>query len=495
MNHLNVLPYETNDPSDISELLALEQALPSALYDVPVSSQMASSYLLPAVQGTGSSAPIPGEGKVSDQKASNRTLPSIDVCFNLPSQTASTPGGASSSHDSVPCIHNSAPPTLSPPVKSILCYDLSSSDPFPDLYIPDPPIPVALGNTNITSSMTSKARDSSPGLDISNSTTPSVQIGYQMTSSQPFQTLCNMVNTVTSTSQAQCFHHLSSVQSSTDSNNVASPDSANINNLMSFEQPSPAPCNVAPSAPGSVNINNQMFFVQPPPAQCNVAQPAPGCSKINNQMVFVQPPPAQCNVAPSAPGSANINNQMFFVQPPPAPYAVEYQVPGCADINNQMSFSQPSPVLYVVAPLAPRSADANQLMSFTSPFTALQYVVPTAPIPGCDNSSHQRNASHLPPASNSFINFAKPTAPKRRCVRISKPALDILNIWFDAHIDHPYPDKGAVDILSSTCNITATQVKKWCTNRRRRRRRQLKTQIPTPTTTNDSKDSIDTESM
>ena len=443
MNHLNVLPYETIDPNDISELLALEQALPSA---VPVSSQMASSYLLPAVQGIGNSAPIPGEVNVSDQMASNQTLPSIDVCFNLPSQTASTPGDASSSHDSVPCIHNSVPPS----VDTILGYDLSSSDPFPDLHIPDPPSPAALGNTTVTSSITSKARQSSPGLDISNSTTPPVQIGYQMNSSQPFQTLYNMVSPVNSTSQAQCFHHLSSVQSSTDSNNVASPDPANINNLMSFEQPSPAPCNVAPSAPGSVNINNQMIFVQPPPAQCNVASPAPGCGNINNQMFFVQPPPVQCNVAPPTPGSANINNQMFLVQLPPAPYAVEHQVPGCADINNQMSFSQPSPVLYVVAPLAPGSADANQLMSFTPSFPGLHNVAPTAP--GCDNSSHQRNTSDLPPAPNSFINFAKPTAPKRRCVRISKPALENLNIWFDAHIDHPYPDKEAVEILSSTCN-------------------------------------------
>ena len=486
MNHHNVLPYETIDPSDIPELLALEQALPSALYDVPVSSQMASSYLFPPVQGNVNSAPTPRESNVSDQMASNQTLPSIDVLFDLASQTASTPGDASSSHDSVPCIHNSAPPTLAPPVDTIFGYDLSSSDPFPDLHIPDPPSPAALGNTTVTSSITSKARHSSPGIDISNSTTPPVQIGYQMNSSQPFQTLYNMVSPVNSTSQAQCFHHLSSVQSSTDSNNVASPDPTNINNLMSFEQPSPAPCNVAPLAPGNVNINNQMIFVQPPPAQCNVASPAPGCGNINNQIFFVQPPPAQCNVAPPTPGSANINNQMFFVQLPPAPYAVEHQVPGCADINNQMSFGQPSPVLYVVAPLAPGSADANQLMSFTPPFTALHNVVPTAPAPGCDNSSHQRNTSHLLPASNSFINFAKPTAPKRRCVRISKPALENLNIWFDSHIDHPYPDKETVEMLSSTCNISATQVKKWCTNRRRRRRQQLKAQIPTPTTTSDS---------
>ena len=453
MNHHNVLPYETIDPSDISELLALEQALPSALYDVPVSSQMASSYLFPHVQGNVNSAPTPGEGNASDQMASNQTLPSIDVLFDLASQTASTPGDASSSHDSVPCIHNSAPPTLAPSVDTIISYDLSSSDPFPELHIPDPPSAVALRNTTVTSSITSKARHSSPGLDISNSTTPPVQIGYQMNSSQPFQTLYNMVSPVNSTSQAQCFHHLSSVQSSTDSNNVASPDPANINNLMSFEQPSPA--------------------------QCNVASPAPGCGNINNQMFFVQPPPAQCNVAPPTPGSANINNQMFFVQLPPAPYAVEHQVPGRADINNQMSFGQPSPVLYVVAPLAPGSADANQLMFFTPPFTALHNVVPTAPAPGCDSSSHQRNTSHLPPSSNSFINFAKPTAPKRRCVRISKPAFENLNIWFDAHIDHPYPDKEAVEMLSSTCNITVTQVKKWCTNRRKRRRQQLKAQIPT----------------
>ena len=413
----------------------LEQELPSTVNDIPASSQMASSYLTTTAQGNVSSAPTPGEGNVNDLVTSSETLPSIDELFDLASQIASTPGEASSSYDSAPDTHISTPSTPAPPGDTNFGFDTTSSDPFLDLHISAPPSLTAPGDTIISS----PEHDSVPS-------TPSVlgdaQIGYQTTSSQPFQILCNMVNSVPSTSQAQCFDQLSGMQPSTSSYNVAprAPDPATINHQISLEQPSLAVYNVP--APGSADINHQTSFGQPSLAPNNVAPPAPGCTGVTPQMSFKQLSPDNYNVAQPAPGSANF--------------------------NYHMSFSQPSPVRYIVVPSAPRSGAVNQLKSFRPLLPALHKASP-----GCDTSNYQMNACHPTPALKKSIHSAKEKtpAPIRRCVRISKPALVILNKWFDSHIEHPYPDKRAVEMLSSTCNITATQVKKWCCNRRKRRRK------------------------
>ena len=462
MRHLK----RSDDTIDFSEFLpellteeevkaVLEQELPSTVNDVPASSQMAFSYLSPTVQGNVHSAPTPGEDIVNDLVTSSQTLPSIDELFDLASQIASTPGDASSSYDSAPDTHISTPSTPAPPGDANLGFDTTSSDPFPVLHISAPPSLTAPGDTIISS----PEHDSDPS-------TPSVlgdaQLGYQTTSSQPFLILCNMVKSVPSTSQAQSFDQLSGMQPSTSSYNVAprAPDPATINHQISLEQPPLAVYNVP--APGSADINHQTSFGQPPLAPNNVAPPAPGCIGITPQMSFKQLSPDNYNVAQPAPGSANF--------------------------NYQMSFSQPSSVRYIVVPSAPRSADVNQLTSFRPLLPALHNASP-----GCDTSSYQMNACHPPPALKISIHSAKEKtpAPKRRCVRISKPALVILNKWFDSHIEHPYPDKRAVEMLSSTCNITATQVKKWCSNKRKKNRKQLEAQIPTSPPTSDSKDSVD----
>ena len=434
MRHLK-RSYETIDFSEfLPEVLTeeevkavLELELPSTVNDVPTSSQMASTYETPTVQGNVNSTPSPGEGIVYDLITSSQTLPSIDELFDLASQIASTPGDASSSYDSSSSIHISTPSTPAPPGDTNLHFDTTSSNPFPVLHISAPPSLTAPGDTII----------SSPEHD-SVLSTPSVlgdaQIGYQTTSSQPFLTLCNTVNSVPSTAQAQCFNQLSCGLPST---GVASraPERADINHQISLQQPSLAPNNVAP--------------------------PAPGCTSINSQMSFNQLSPDYYNLAQSA--------------------------PGCANFNYQMSFSQPSPVRYIIVPSAPRSADVNQLKSYRPLIPALHNASPR-----CDTSSHQMNACHPRPALKKSILSAreKTSARKRQRVRISKPALVILNKWFDSHIEQPYPDKRAVEMLSSTCNITATQVKKWCSNKRKKGRKQPKAQIPTPPATSDSKDNV-----
>ena len=146
---------------------------------------------------------------------------------------------------------------------------------------------------------------------------------------------------------------------------------------------------------------------------------------------------------------------MSFVPPFLAPHNV---VPRGGNINLQMAFRQPSP----------------------APFNSL-----ASPAPGCDNSSHQFNANYSPPALNNVINLAgsRAPAPRRGVVRLSKSAVEVLHKWFDIHSKHPYPDEETVEILSSICNITAAQVKKWFSNKRTRSKRQPKTQTPTSPTT------------
>ena len=338
--------YETINFNDIPELLTdeelkevYEERLLSAVYDVPASSQMASSYLTPAIQVNANSAPTPtpGEVIVNYPITSSQTLPSIDVRFALANQTTSTPRDSNSSYDLSPCLSSTALPSSAATVDNSLCFNLSSSDPFPDLQISASPSQAALESTDISSAMTPS--DSSTGIDISASSSPAahgdniisspefhisvpptpsvlrdVQMGYQTASSHPIQISYNMVNSVSSTSQAQSFDQLFCLLPSPRSYNVAppAPDRANINNQMLFEQPSLPANNVAPPAQGCPDTNTQMSVQQLSPTFCNVEQPASGCATINNRMSFSKPSPVCNNFPPLALGCADANQGMSF---------------------------------------------------------------------------------------------------------------------------------------------------------------------------------------
>jgi hypothetical protein len=47
-------------------------------------------------------------------------------------------------------------------------------------------------------------------------------------------------------------------------------------------------------------------------------------------------------------------------------------------------------------------------------------------------------------------------------------AIDILNEWFDDHINHPYPQMEEKERLARWGNITVKQVNAWFSNRRNR---------------------------
>ena len=251
------------------------------------------------------------------------------------------------------------------------------------------------------------------------------------------------------------------------------PSSAASPSLDILDPPTPAASRDSygmPSSDSSSSLHISTMLTQAPPVSAHTSgQPLQSLCNMENSITATSPvqgvhqlsfkqssSAANYSVSP-APTSADINHRMSFVPPFLAPHNVASRD---GNINLQMPFRQPSPAL------------SNSLP-------------PASPAPGCDNSSHQFNANYPPPSPNNVINFAGPRAPapRRGVVRLSKSAVEVLNKWFDIHSEHPYPDEETVEILSSICNITAAQVKKWFSNKRTRSKRQSKTQTPTSPTT------------
>ena len=217
----------------------------------------------------------------------------------------------------------------------------------------------------------------------------------------------------------------------------------------------------------------------------NSASPAPRCPNINQQMSFRQQFPASYSVTSPAPRGVILNHQMSLRQPCPVPYNTVQPAPRSADINQLLSFRPSFPTPHKVAPpasIAPPGGNNNHQMSFRQSSPVPSNCTP--PASGWNYSSSQMNVSHPPPASNNSMFFARSTAPTpKRCVRLSKQAKEIMNKWFDLHIEHPYPDEESVEMLSIMCNITAKKVQKWCSNKRMRSKEQPKLEPPTCPTT------------
>ena len=314
----------------------------------------------------------------------------------------------------------------------------------------------------------------SPGLYISHASTPAPP-------GQPLQSLCNMVNFVTTASKAQTFNQLPSMQLSPaiDNSALPAPRCPNINQQMSFRQQVSASYNVAPRAPPalrSADIKHQLPFRQPSSVYSNAASPVlppPGCINTNHRVSCGPPFPSPNNVTSPAPRSAIHNHQMSLRQPSPVPCNSVQSASRSADINKLLSFSPSFPSPHKFGPpasLALRGGNINHQMFFRQPLPGPSNSTPSAsPALGCHHPSHQINGIHPPPAPNNSMFFARPSgSAPRRAVRLSTPAKEILNKWFYAHIEHPYPDEESVEMLSIMCNITAKKVQKWCSNKRMR---------------------------
>ncbi|CAF0906957.1 unnamed protein product, partial [Didymodactylos carnosus] len=61
--------------------------------------------------------------------------------------------------------------------------------------------------------------------------------------------------------------------------------------------------------------------------------------------------------------------------------------------------------------------------------------------------------------------------------RLPDDAVDILNDWFDSHVDHPYPTKDEKLELAEQCGVSLQKVSTWFNNRRTRTRNTRPKQI------------------
>lgn len=62
----------------------------------------------------------------------------------------------------------------------------------------------------------------------------------------------------------------------------------------------------------------------------------------------------------------------------------------------------------------------------------------------------------------------KTAAVSRRPTALPDAAVDILNTWFDEHINNPYPLQHEKEALAQRCNLTVKQISAWFSNRRNR---------------------------
>ena len=58
------------------------------------------------------------------------------------------------------------------------------------------------------------------------------------------------------------------------------------------------------------------------------------------------------------------------------------------------------------------------------------------------------------------------TPPARRFKKLSLTAVTLMEAWYRAHFDHPYPDSDVIETLVRAGDVTASQVKKWMANKR-----------------------------
>ncbi|KAK3102402.1 hypothetical protein FSP39_011151 [Pinctada imbricata] len=123
--------------------------------------------------------------------------------------------------------------------------------------------------------------------------------------------------------------------------------------------------------------------------------------------------------------------------------------------------------------------------SVPSQYSAATNLVPTQYSPATNSAATQYSPAtnsvptQYSPATNSADTQYSPAtfsneAPFRLNLRtrpsLSKQAIRLMEVWYHAHIDHPYPDTQDTETLATTGNITEEQVKKWFANKRNRSR-------------------------
>lgn len=109
------------------------------------------------------------------------------------------------------------------------------------------------------------------------------------------------------------------------------------------------------------------------------------------------------------------------------------------------------------APVQPRPAVLHSMitacMPQTLPSPPTNFVIP-------DKTVVKRCSS---PTSPTFVNTSKP--------KLGGKARKILDAWFDAHFDSPYPTENEKLVLARECNLQLNQINNYFSNRRMRMKR------------------------
>mmetsp|Transcript_16248 Transcript_16248/g.22799 ORF Transcript_16248/g.22799 Transcript_16248/m.22799 type:complete len:90 (-) Transcript_16248:526-795(-) len=72
------------------------------------------------------------------------------------------------------------------------------------------------------------------------------------------------------------------------------------------------------------------------------------------------------------------------------------------------------------------------------------------------------------PASNKKVLKREIPLSRRRRSRLPRKAREILQSWFDSHLEDPYPSWHTTEELMKTTKLTEKQIRTWFTNRRKR---------------------------
>ncbi len=81
-----------------------------------------------------------------------------------------------------------------------------------------------------------------------------------------------------------------------------------------------------------------------------------------------------------------------------------------------------------------------------------------------NNPDGRRNTKSSPKTISLHHNRTKSRSPKSRS--LNTRAIELMEMWYHQHTDHPYPSDHVIDYIVKEGNVTSTQIRKWMANKR-----------------------------
>jgi hypothetical protein len=131
---------------------------------------------------------------------------------------------------------------------------------------------------------------------------------------------------------------------------------------------------------------------------------------------------------------------------------------------------------YAYANAYPNQYASNQQYDNTSDTNYANYYSYTSPVSSntsvlTNTTSVSNNSLTMSIESRQRVSEAKRTRTtnsRSHHNQLPEEAVEILNDWFDSHLNHPYPSTDEKNRLADKCCITVKQVNSWFCNRRNR---------------------------